>query len=77
MDAEMFEKIEIANCASVKCSEEQKRAVELVSSNVASISSGKIDGDMIFGIMGALGGVGDLVGMVKDAKMINADKYAM
>ena len=75
--ADILEKLEIANCASVKCSEEQKSAVELVSSNVASISCGKIDGDMVSGIMGALGGVGDFVGMVKGAKMINADKHVM
>ena len=75
--ADILEKLELANCASVKCSEEQKSAVELVSSNVASISCGKIDGDMMSGIMGALGGVGDFVEMVKGAKMINADKHVM
>ena len=75
--ADILEKLEIANCASVRCSEEQKSAVELVSSNVASISCGKVDGDMVSGIMGALSGVGDFVGMVKDTKMINADKHVM
>ena len=77
--ADILEKLELANCASVKCSEEQRSAVELVSSNVASISCGKDDGEgsMMSGIMGALGGAGDIIGMLKDAKLVNADKHVM
>lgn len=77
--AEILEKLELANCANVRCSAEQKSAVELVSSNVASIFGGEKEeeGGMMSGIMGALGDVGDIVGMLKDAKMVNADKYVM
>lgn len=74
---DILDKLQIANCASVKCSEEQKSAVELVASNVASISCEKKDGEVVSGIMGELGGVGDFVGMLMGAKMVNADKHVM
>lgn len=77
--ADILDKLKLMNCASVKCGKEQKSAVELVSSNVATISCGENDGEegMMSGIMGALGGAKDIAGMLKDTKVVNADKYVM
>lgn len=62
------EKLSLANCAKVSCSEEQEGAVAAVSQNVAQI--GQQDED----------GAGDIFGMTKsiaDTKLVNADEYIM
>ncbi len=67
---EILAKLEIKNCAGVYCSPAQRSAVEMVSTNVARIT----DSDGEDG--GEFSGKG-ILGMMMDAKVVNADHYIL
>ena len=65
----ILDHVDIMNCARVDCTEEQKAAVQLKSTNVAQIGSREENGE-------PRGMLGVLLNL-SETKMINADKYVL
>lgn len=65
----ILEKLQIANCASVQCSPEQKSAVQMVGEHIANISDGETQGEAR-GILGTLKNLAE-------SKIINAEKHSL
>lgn len=72
---EILEKLEFKNCAVIKCSPEQKSAIELVSKNVANIRDDSAETKDGQGILGMLGGIaGDYLA---GSKVVNAEQHVL
>lgn len=66
----ILDKLQIENCANVRCTDEQKSAVQAISKNVANVGSADSEDNPM----------GDIFGMFKNAmntKVVNADEYVM
>lgn len=65
----ILERLQIANCATIKCSPQQKSALQMVSKNVANIEDGEDSGEKT--------GVFSVLKQLADSKIVNAEKYLM
>ncbi len=85
--AEITDFFEFSGVGAIKCSEEQKSAIESVSSGVGSIGGKLNSGDSGFDVlgkddegeesMGLLGMMKKGLDLVKNTKLVNADEFVM
>ncbi|MBR5114557.1 MAG: hypothetical protein IK101_04595 [Oscillospiraceae bacterium] len=72
---DIMEKLHISDCAQVVCSKEQEEAVNIISDDVAMISTS--DGDQDDGDGGMFGSIFGKLKDIKDTQIINAAEYKM
>ena len=72
----IVELLEVKNCQSIYCNQEQKSSIELVSNNVAMIETEAKDGEEK-GSTGIFSQIAQGIGFFKDTKLINAESYIL
>lgn len=72
----IVELLEVKNCQSIYCNQEQKSSIELVSNNVAMIETEAKDGEEK-GSTGIFSQIAQGIGFLKDTKLINAESYIL